>query len=250
MAKQIDYPRANLKACLDLAHAVDELGGSCSVEMAADKLNKKVSGAFSALVGSTSKFGLISSKKGQLHISKLFKGYKLSYSEDEERNFLAEIFLQPPLFKRIHERFQNRKLPVEHFEKLLIREFDVPDAISSRVAKYFLDGAKQCGLLDQNHHLQLSLASQNDTNEEEIDIILDDLDQQLPETDEILTSDTFPQAPRPITNHYEEFSVRIYGPGMDSTIVVKEAEDLIIVQAMLKKVEKRIKEFENNDFDE
>ena len=238
MAKQIDYPRASLKNSLQLAKAVDDLGGSCSTEMAADKLNKKVSGAFTALVGSAARFGLISSKKGQLETSELYRDYKLAYSTDEANKAVASAFLRPPLFQHVFDRFEGRELPISHFEKLLIREFSVPESSSSRVAKYFLEGAKQCGLLGANHILEANPSDELIASEENTDA-------------QIETSNNYAQEPKQAENKNQNmnhdvmdddssFSVRIKGPGMDSVIVINEEEDLLIVRAMLKKVEKRL----------
>jgi len=41
MAKLTDYPRASLRAALQLAEAVDGFAGNCSAELAAEKLGKK-----------------------------------------------------------------------------------------------------------------------------------------------------------------------------------------------------------------
>jgi len=66
MAKIIEYPRASLRSALQLADAVAGFAGSCSTELAAEKLGKKMSGAFQALVSATVKYRLIESKAGKL----------------------------------------------------------------------------------------------------------------------------------------------------------------------------------------
>lgn len=238
MARQIDYPRASLKNCLQLAQAVDDLGGKCSTEMAADKLNKKVSGAFAALVGSAGRFGLISSKKGQLEITALFRDHKLAYTKKEADVALTLAFLTPPLFRGIFDRFEGRELPVSHFEKLLIREFSVPDQISSRVSKYFLEGAKQCTLLDSDNRLSAHILNEHEAAEDENDRSEPG---QADEETKLDESDRIDNGARnqEILEDSGKFSVRIKGPGMDSMIVVNEEEDLLIIQAMLKKVERK-----------
>lgn len=236
MAKQIDYPRASLKNSLELAHAIDDLGGKCSTEMAAEKLNKKVSGAFQALIGSAVRYGLITSKKGQLEISSLFRDYKLAYSKEEADAALTLAFLTPPLFKNIFDRFEGRELPVSHFEKLLIREFHVPDQISSRVSKYFLDGAKQCALLGADNQLKAGTTSGSDTSEDCEDDIDNSVDGDTLDNGEIALNI---EKNQDFIKEGGKFSVRIKGPGMDSLILVNEEEDLLIIKAMLKKVEKK-----------
>lgn len=245
MAKQIDYPRASLKNSLELAKAVDDLGGNCSIEMAADKLNKKVSGAFHALVASAVRFDFITSKKGQLETSRLYRDYKLAYSKEEADKALATAFLKPPLFHRVVERFEGRELPLTHFEKLLIREFDVPEAISSRVSKYFLDGAKQCGILGANNVLEINV-SKNGVIEAEDDTEAADEDSKTSQQDKTKTQNKIIEKNQEVITSDTDYSVRIKGPGMDSVIVIHEEEDLLIVQAMLKKVQKKLASIEDS----
>lgn len=241
MGKQIDYPRAALKNSLELAQAVDDLGGKCSTEMAADKLNKKVSGAFQALTGSAARYGLITSKKGQLEVTGLFRDHKLAYSKEEADVALTLAFLTPVLFRGIFDRFEGRELPISHLDKLLMREFSVPDQISSRVSKYFLEGAKQCGLLSADNILSASTAisgKPSDTEMEEEKAELSENNQEKETADEPQKSLTNLEKKDAIEED-GKFSVRIKGPGMDSVIVVNEEEDLLIIRAMLKKVEKK-----------
>lgn len=239
MAKQIEYPRASLKNSLELAETVDDLGGTCSIEMAADKLNKKVSGAFQALIGSAVRYGLITSKKGQLEITGLFRDHKLAYNKEESDIALSLAFLAPPLFRQIFDRFEGRELPVSHFEKLLMREFGVPDQISSRVSKYFLEGAKQCALLTADNKLKAGApggegVSSSDGGADDEENELDTASENTPNKNQnsAIDQETIEKEGR--------FSVRIKGPGMDSVIVVNDEEDLLIIKAMLKKVEKKI----------
>lgn len=241
MAKQIDYPRAALKNCLQLAVAIDDLGGNCKTEMAAEKLNKKVSGAFHALVASAVRYGLITSKSSQLENTALYRDHKLAYTKDDADVALTLAFLNPPLFKNIFTRFEGRKLPVEHFEKLLIKEFSVPDNISSRVAKYFLEGAKQCGLLNANHELTAGISNNAAlADESEEKAVTDAVETDNDDVNDALVN-------QDVVEEEGSFSVRIKGPGMDSVIVIKEEEDLMIVNAMLKKVEKKLATIEGTD---
>ncbi len=236
MAKQIDYPRASLKNCIELAQVIDDLGGECSTEMAADKLNKKVSGAFQALISSAARYGLITTQKGQLKNSGLFRDHKLAYSKEEADVALTLAFLTPPLFKNIFDRFEGRELPIDHFEKLLIREFNVPDQISSRVSKYFLDGAKQCGLIGPDNHLKAGAAGGVKASEDTEVETVDSGDRDTLDNNENSPNTNIDQD---VIEGDDKFSVRIKGPGMDSVIVVNEVEDLLIIKAMLKKVEKK-----------
>jgi hypothetical protein len=247
MAKQIEYPRASLKNSLELAQAIDDLGGICSVEMAADKLNKKVSGSFQALIGAAVRYGLISNKKGQLGVTGLFRDHKLAYNKEESDVALSLAFLAPPLFRQIFDRFDGRELPVSHFEKLLMREFGVPDQISSRVAKYFLEGAKQCALLTADNKLRAGASGGQGVvvSNEGADDEGDELDAASENT---VTKNQNSVVDQDVIENEGRFSVRIKGPGMDSVIIVNDEEDLLIIRAMLKKVEKKIASLDDTEW--
>lgn len=237
MPKIVDYPRASLKAVLDLAKAVDDLGGSCTAGMAAERMTRKISGAFSMLISSASKFGLVENKGQKLSTTNLYKDYKLSYTEEEKTQKLREIMLSVQLFQSIYERFSGKELPIAHFEKLLIREFNVPSDLGSRVASYFIDGAKDSNLIDENNRLidysrTLENGSNNLGNIESADDSVDDI------------------PPKEHQKNIKNYFVRITGPSMDSNIELIEPEDMLIVHAMLKKVEKHLKtneEINSND---
>lgn len=239
MAKIVDYPRASFANSLQLADAVNSLGGECSVEMAADKMGKKVSGAFTALASAAVKYGLIASKKGRLSVQPLYRSIKLAYTEDEKRRFIAKAFLSPPLFRSIVERFEGRMLPVEHFEKLLIREFDVPGDSASRIAQYFLHGAKEAGIVSASGVVS-SAGPEGEQSEADSGGGAGDGDAD-DSTDQLHADQT--QADEPSSH----FSISFRGPGLNSTVVVREQEDLLIVDAMLKKVSKALRVAETKE---
>ena len=233
MPKIVDYPRASLKSVLELAKAIDDLGGSCTLGMAAERMSRKISGAFSMLISSASKFGLVENKGQKLSTTNLYKDYKLSYTEEEKSQKLREIMLSVQLFQSIYERFSGKELPITHFEKLLIREFNVPNDLGSRVASYFIDAAKESNLIDENNRL--------------IDYsqTLDNSNNNLGNTESI--NDDVEEIPLKETQkNIKNYFVRITGPNMDSNIELIEPEDMLIVHAMLKKVEKHLKATEEN----
>lgn len=241
MGVKIDYPRSNLKNCLMIASAVHELGGHCSVESAADRLNKKGGGAFQALYSSAVRYGMLSSAKGQLTTTEKYREYKLAYNSDEEKRILGEFFLTPPLFNAVFERFEGIELPLSHFEKLLIREFEVPDNMASRVSKYFVEGAKLCYLLGTDNILRRSENAERDNGALTYDALEDTSPTSISAHN--LEQSTAASSLGPKISEQKSskgYSVRISGPGIDSLIEINEAEDLTIVQAMLNKVAKKI----------
>jgi len=244
MPKQVDYPRASMKNCFVLADAVNELGGQCSTAMAADKLNKQsTSGAYKALVGAAVKYGLLINKKGQLVVTELYRDVKLAYDEKEAMKVTQKVFLSPPLFNAVFVRFENMPLPINHFEKLLIREFDVPEQLASRVSNYFLEGAKQCEMLGEGDVLSREKEVVGDVIESDADVSSGNVNQTI-YAPAVTAGNAAPSNVRTNTEHVVEeggkFSVRIKGPGMDTLLVINEEEDLLIVKAMLKKVERKL----------
>lgn len=151
MPKLIDYPRTSYTGAWELAEVTDDTGGKCSIETAAKKLDRKVSGSFKAIIGSAVKFGLLTSKRELLSTTTLFKRIKHAYDKHEELLFHREAFLSPPLFTQICRKFRSRELPVQMLDIMLIREFNVEEINAQGVAKAFVEGCKMVGLLDENN---------------------------------------------------------------------------------------------------
>lgn len=245
MAKIIDYPRGSLRNSLQLADAVDGFAGNCSIELAAEKLGKKVSGAFQALISSAVKYGLIDNKAGKLSTTQLYRDLKLAYTPEESAQTLRRALLAPPLFSNIYERFKGQKLPISHFEKMLVREFDVPDDLSSRVSGYFLEGAKQAGLLDGD---VLIAPGVSDSPAGEI-IETGDEDENSDVVESNATASvSVPKAPivnEPVPS--DDYWLNIRGPGMNFSIEIKDSDDLEIVGVMLKKISKALKTIDQEE---
>lgn len=246
MARQTDYPRASLKNAIQLATAVHELGGSCSVEMAADKLDKKKGGAFTAQYSSAAKYGMVTSSKGQLATTDAFRTYKLAYTPEEEKNCLIDFLLSPPAFHEIYHRFKSIELPVSHFDRLLIREFDVPEQDGSKVAKYFIEGAKLSGLLLPDNKLKDVSEDDSptiDLNENDVDAV-NDTDEESDESStgpaSINLSKSVGGSAGTTDATSEVYSVHIQGPGMNSVINISEEDDIAIVELMLNKIKKKL----------
>ena len=151
MPKLIDYPRTSYAGAWELGEIVDDTGGKCAVDTAARKLNRKVSGSFKAIIGSSVKFGLLVSKRDLLTTTTLFKRIKHAYDKQEELIFHREAFLTPPLFTQICRKFRSRELPVQMLDIMLIREFSVEEINAPGVAKAFIEGCRMVGLLDEHN---------------------------------------------------------------------------------------------------
>jgi hypothetical protein len=231
MPKIIDYPRASLKRAMLLAEAVDSLGGECSDQSAAESMNLKVSGSFTALIGAAVKYGLISSTKSKLKIEPLYQDLKLAYSDAQKMETLRKAFLTPPLFADITQRFEGQVLPA-HFEKLLIREHDVSEDFASRIVAYYTEGAKESGILAANGIINsIAINVTGPTGPSPLDTPRD------------LFGPVPSEEPKPIAEAPTKrgYTIRIFGPGVDSTINLKDEDDLEIVEATLKKVRRLLK---------
>ena len=228
MPRATEYPRRSLSDALRLAETVSSLGGKCSVETCAESMKRKVSGAFKALVSAAVKYGFVTNKSGQLAVTEQFNRYRLAYDEGEKRELLRQAFLNVPLFSQVFTRFRNGKLPPgDILTKILIREFDVNENLASALYLYFIEGATESGLLFEDGKFV-----ESDVAEEEVE--------QTSGHDE---ADHQEHAPQPIATAVAtdgEFSITIAGPGLNSTLAIREPEDLLIVEAMLKKVERKL----------
>lgn len=237
MPKIVDYPRGSLSNAVEIASAVYDLGGQSSIHTCADQMGKSVSGAFKALVSAADKFGLINNQRGELTCTELFNKYKHAYSEEEERSLLQKAFLSSGVFVSLYERFRGRKVPTDILDRMLIREFDVPPALASRISGYFVKGAREVGLLDADNQLLNNESVQQDKSTPPDD---SDTSMQSQDIDKIETE--------AVISHIntDVYSVRFVGPGLNTTIEVTEGDDLLIVNAILKKIKTKLGISEGN----
>lgn len=240
MPKVNDYPQASFEKCLELADAVESLGGSSSNEVVAHKLGKQpTSGGFSIIIGSTSKFGLVENRKGNLSVTERYKEIKLAYTPEEKSKLLAESFLLPPVFKSLFEKFKGRELPLAFLPKMLIREFNVEEAAASRVSGYFVEGVKQLGLIDDSGCLQeISPSLQIEENV---------LEPSNAKTDTAPVKPLFPK-------DSSKFSVSFLGPELNHSFAIKDEEDFEMIEVLLRKIKRALKaadsknSIDNNSF--
>jgi hypothetical protein len=112
---------------------------------------------------------------------------------------------------------------------MLIKEYDVDDNAASRIKKYFIEGAKITGLLDSQNKLKVldtvSSSEEESNHGEEVQVI-----QQIPvslETNAISLSDL------------DEYVFHITGPGINSRIAIREEDDFILLEVMIRKIKKK-----------
>lgn len=234
MPKNLDYPFATFRNCLELADAVDDLGGSCSIETCAQKLGKQhTSGGFRMIVSSTVKYGLIQNTRGNLTVTSDYKHLKHAYSEDEKLEVQRKLFLRPEVFSNLYNRFINKVLPLDVLDKIMIREMGVDEKTASRVCGYFTKGLKDVGLLtDGNLVLQMQKESSAEKNH-----VQSEEEQENLSTPIIQTT----PAHHPSSTNSNVFTVSITGPGVNNTFQILEEEDLEWVEVAIKKIKRAFK---------
>lgn len=219
------YPLATFTKALELAKAVDDLGDNCAHTTCAMKMNKKISGGFKDIISSAVKYGLITNKKGILTLTNAYNEYKLSYTPEEANTHKEKLFLNPPLFQEVYDKYKKVRLPPSDIlEKALVREFGIADKLSSRMAKYFINGAKFIGLLDE----------QNNFTSKAFDGKTDALSQEEGRS----ASDLQPQK---MGLSQQNYSIQIVGPNTDVKLPLAVEADFQVVEAMLLKVRKTLK---------
>lgn len=234
MPRELDYPRKPFMQALELANAVDFLGGNTSIENAAEKINQSPKGGnFSALFSAAVKHKLIEGKKGFVITTDLYRNIKLAYSEEEKISALRKAFLEPSVYKNIYEKFKNKELPIQMLDKILIREFNVADDIASRVSKYFIEGASFSQLLNGNKLIETDSENNGIEEAEVVEV----------SRNKLLTN-TKSEAQGSTTNDIslDEFFVFISGPGINSKITINDEDDFLILEAILKKLKKKIQD--------
>jgi hypothetical protein len=233
MPKIVEYPRTSLKNAYELASNVDLLGGRCSAQSVADSMKLKISGSFNSAVSSTTKYGLLDSKAGQLTTTQLYRNIKLAYDEGEKILFERQAFFSMILFDKLYNTFKGKPLPVGMLSKYLVRELNVEENIATRVKNIFIDGLKQIKLLDSDNNVIDSDDQRSQENQSTaVEIIEDSKVREYKEA-------------KPIENDIveiqdsKEYVFHIVGPGINTKISITEEEDFDILNAVIRKIRKR-----------
>ena len=235
MPKNLNYPLASFQKAYALADAVNALGGTCTIENCAQKMQRKVSGGFMVIISSSQKFKLVNFEKGLITTTEEYKLIKHSYTNSERLDLLRKAFLSPQIFSLLYDRFKGKELPTEMLDKILIREFGVEENTAGRVAGYFVDGLKTYGLLNGSAVLDPAnkevTVTEQSIAEFEKPVIKVEAEKPVEETAP-KTDASF------ISLKSVNYELQISGPGIDTKISIDDEEDLLIVEAVLRKIQK------------
>lgn len=244
MPKLIEYPRASFIKALEVAKAVDSLGGECSADTCADKMNYSggsKNGAFAALVGAAVKHQLITSK-ASLSTSELYRNINLAYDEDERMEHLKISFLNPPLYRKIYERFKGKELPMSILEKMLVRDYEVDRNMASRVGGYIVEGAKFVSLLVDNKLME-------NVKTEEVEVLPEKVNVHDSSNERNQKGELTPYQEIPIHSPHNEdrqgfnadgYIIHIVGPDTDSKYKLADEDDFVIIEATLRKLRRKL----------
>ena len=243
MPKIVDYPLFPFDKVIELANAVDYLGGSCTMADCAHHLKKKLSGGFGVLVSSAIKHDLIARKGDRLSVSELYKKIKFSYNPAEKIDCQRVSFLHPVLYRKIYDRFKGKELPLSMLDKLLIREFQVDEKVSEKTAGFFVDGLKKLHMIKEGKLLAIGEFPAPHAREEPVQTSLSLTSQEEPPDIQQNLSGNDDKKQR--INQLEEsqpgkFLLSIQGEGINSTLIIDNKEDFQIVEALLAKIKRKL----------
>jgi hypothetical protein len=229
MPKLVDYPRRNFNSVEELAKAVESLGGECSDESAAAKMGLNVTGSFRAIISAAIKHGWINSRKGRLETTEEYRNLKLAYTDAERTTMMIEAFLAPGLYSRLYERFKGLELPTAILPKMLIKEFQVDAEIAERVMGYFIEGATQLGLIQNNILVDYRKSDSLTT--------FDSPKKEESMTQSPISNSPLALPPAVLASH-NEFIVQITGPGLNTSLTLSDSDDFDILEVMIRKLRK------------
>lgn len=236
MPKNLNYPLASFQKAFALADAVDALGGKSPVENCAEKMQRKVSGGFMVIISSAQKFSLVTFEKGMIITTEDYKLIKHAYTNIEKITFLQKALLSPQVFSILYKRFKGKELPVITLDKILIREFGVEESTAGRVAGYFIDGLKTYQLLNGANvveDLQEAALDKEETKKDKSEEVkIHDFDRNTQKAIAEIPDASFTR------QKMSSYEIQITGPGINSKISITDEEDLIIPEAILKKIKK------------
>lgn len=247
MPKVVDYPLFPFARVMELAHTVDYLGGSCTIADCAHHMKKKISGGFGVLISSAIKHDLVHRKGDRLSISDLYKKIKFSYSPAEKIAAQRLSFLHPVLYRKVYDRFKGKELPLPMLDKLLIREFQVEEKASIKIAGYFVDGLKPLQLIRDGKLLAvdndaIAAVIKEEPVQMSIPLAPPEEEQQKGNVQHSLTDteDKNNRTSYPEQDNTDKFVISIQGNGINSTMNIDTQEDFQIVEAILAKIKRKL----------
>lgn len=152
---------------------------------------------------------------------------------DEEKHQLADKWLKSPkLFASVLTKYPDNLPSDPALRYELIQEFNFTEEAANKFIKV---------LKESIEYTQSFAASAQSREVDDLDDFEEVEDEgEIEETPKPANTASGSPTIAPISLSEDSFSVQITGPGINSVIEIKEEEDLMIVEAMLKKVGKKV----------
>ncbi len=156
------YPYYAWTACVKLAEAVKDLGGSrkavATGDIAHHMAKAEDSAMLSQLISSARTFRLIQGR-GEFLLTEEANKYFYPTKDGDKRAAELSLFISPPVFAFLVNTYDGSILPSkEQLGNVLMRECKVPPSWKERAALLFMDGCKKLNLLDTGGHLRYAVA--------------------------------------------------------------------------------------------
>lgn len=253
MPKTVDYPRTSLKKAVECSDKVATTNGGITMPGIATLLESKAekgsSGALRDQCTAAAKFGLIRQDKGKYFPTDLGLRVANAYSDEEKKELLRQAFLHMPVYDKVARKLNGSEVP-SHLGRFLIRECGVPTKIASRLANFFVKEGRNIGIIDENGRI----VAPTSESEEEVG------ETGESENDASVSGEGFPEPP-PANEHppavqnprgavdSDGIRIRIWGAGRNHELPLDEEDDLVVVEAILRKVHKALQEKRRTEAD-
>lgn len=206
MPRVIDYPLHSFSDCFSLCSSLEKNKGSMGISDFAAFLGRKKSGPFFSWIGACAKYGLLDNKGGFVSNKELFREIYYSHSDDLKFKLIQDSISSITIFGRILKEISQSDFLF--LDKLLITRYQVPPKDSKKLKSVVVDNYQYFSSLVQ----PLPLFKESSTNSS--------LENNLSEK--------------------KHFSVSILGESFNVSFKVSGKEDFLILDAVIKKMEKII----------
>lgn len=206
MPKVIDYPLYSFSECFSLCSSLEKNKGLMAISDFATLLKRKKSGPFLSFVGACAKYGLLNNKGGVVSNSDLFRDIYYSHSEELKYKYIQNSISSISLFNRIIKEIN--KSDFLFLDKLLVTKYQVPPKDSKKLKSVVVDNDQYFSSLIQT----LPLFKESSTD--------------------FFLEKNFSEK--------KQFSVSILGESFNVSFKVSGKEDFLILDAVIKKMEKII----------
>lgn len=148
--KSAAYPGVTINDCLDFIKTVDSFKtNTVSYKTVAEKygLTSITTKSFTAKIGASKQYGLISTSNSTIQLTDLAKEYLYPTSNNLEA-IKSEMFKQPPLYQVLIEEYEGKAMPDEQIlANLLLSKYSISRAAKDTAARVFINNANDLGVI-------------------------------------------------------------------------------------------------------